>query len=41
MLRWVDRMISEASGVDSWNIRTGNLTQEDFSRISDAMGEIE
>ena len=36
----VDRMISEASGVDSWNIRTGNLTQEDFSRISDAMGEM-
>lgn len=36
----VDRMISEASGVDSWNIRTGNLTQEDFSKISDAMGEM-
>lgn len=36
----IDRMISEASGVDSWNIRTGNLTQEDFSRISDAMGEM-
>ena len=35
----VDRMISEASGVDSWNIRTGNLTQEDFSRISDAMAK--
>ncbi len=36
----VDRMISEASGVDSWNIRTGNLTQEDFTKISDAMGEM-
>lgn len=36
----VDRMISEASGVDSWNIRTGNLTQDDFSKISDAMGEM-
>ena len=36
----VDRMISEASGVDSWNIRTGNLTQEDFSKISDTMGEM-
>lgn len=36
----VDRMIAEASGVDSWNIRTGNLTQEDFNKISDAMGEM-
>lgn len=36
----VDRMISEASGVDSWNIRTGNLTQEDFAKISDTMGEM-
>ena len=36
----VDRMISEASGIDSWNIRTGNLSQEDFSRISDTMGEM-
>lgn len=36
----VDRLISEASGVDSWNIRTGNLTQEDFTKISDAMGEM-
>ena len=36
----VDRMVSEASGVDSWNIRTGNLTQEDFSKISDTMAEM-
>ena len=36
----VDRMISEASGVNSWNIRTGNLTQEDFSKISDTMGDM-
>lgn len=36
----VSRMISEASGVDSWNIRTGNLSQEDFNKIADAMGEM-
>lgn len=36
----VDRMLSDASGVDAWNIRTGNLTDEDFSKLSDAMGEM-
>lgn len=36
----VDRMLAEASGVDSWNIRTGNLTDDDFSKISEAMAEM-
>ena len=36
----VDRMLADASGVDSWNIRTGNLTDEDFQKLSDAMGEM-
>lgn len=36
----VDRMLSDASGVDAWNIRTGNLTDDDFSKISEAMGEL-
>lgn len=36
----VDRMLADASGVDSWNIRTGNLNDEDFSKLSDAMGEM-
>lgn len=36
----VDRMLADASGVDSWNIRTGNLTDDDFSKLSDAMGEL-
>jgi len=36
----VDRMLSEASGVDSWNIRTGNLSDDDFAKISEAMGEM-
>lgn len=36
----VDRMLSDASGVDGWNIRTGNLSDDDFSKLSDAMGEM-
>lgn len=36
----VDRMLADASGVDSWNIRTGNLSDDDFSKLSEAMGEM-
>lgn len=36
----VDRMLADASGVDAWNIRTGNLSDTDFEKISDAMGEM-
>ena len=36
----VDRMLADASGVDAWNIRTGNLSDEDFEKISTAMGEM-
>lgn len=36
----VDRMLADAAGVDSWNIRTGNLSDEDFEKISNAMGEM-
>jgi replicative DNA helicase len=36
----IDRMLADASGVDSWNIRTGNLSDEDFSKISETMGEM-
>ena len=36
----VDRMLSEASGIDSWNIRTGDLTNDDFAKISEAMAEM-
>ncbi len=36
----VDRMLAEASGIDAWNIRTGNLSGEDFEKLSDAMGEM-
>ena len=36
----VDRMLADASGVDAWNIRTGNLSDEDFTKLSEAMGEL-
>lgn len=36
----VDRMLAEAAGVDAWNIRTGNLSDDDFEKISTAMGEM-
>lgn len=36
----VDRMLADAAGVDSWNIRTGNLSDDDFAKITDAMGEM-
>lgn len=36
----VDRMLADASGVDSWNIRTGNLSDNDFAELSEAMGEM-
>ncbi len=37
----VDRMISDVSGVDNWKMRTGNLTEEEFQRIGDALGEMD
>lgn len=36
----VERMLSEASGVDSAGIRTGKLKGNDFVKISEAMGEL-
>lgn len=36
----VDRMISDVSGVDNWKIRTGNVEDEDFARIGDALGDM-
>lgn len=35
-----DRLISLESGVDSWKIRTGNLSDEDFPKIGFAMGTL-
>ena len=36
----VDRMISDVSGVNNWNIRTGNLSEDDFGKIGDALGDM-
>ena len=37
----VDRMISDISGVDNWKMRTGNLTDEEFQKIGDALAEMD
>ena len=37
----VDRIISDVSGVNNWNIRTGNISDDEFSRIGDALGEMD
>lgn len=34
----VDRLLSSQSGVDYWKITTGNLDEEDFAKIGEAMG---
>ncbi len=36
----VDRMLSAQADVDAWRITTGNLEEEDFARIGEAMGEL-
>lgn len=36
----VDRMLSMESGVDAWALRTGNLTDNDFEKIGQAMGAL-
>lgn len=36
----VDRMLSRESGVSAWALRTGNLTDDDFERIGQAMGTL-
>jgi len=37
----VDRMISDVSGVDNWRIRTGNVTEDDYGKIGDALEEMD
>lgn len=36
----VDRLLSMESGVDAWALRTGNLTDNDFEKIGEAMGTL-
>ncbi len=37
----VDRMISDVAGVDNWKMRTGNLSDDEFAKIGDALGEMD
>ena len=37
----VDRIISDVSGVDNWKMRTGNISEEDFQKIGDALSEMD
>ncbi|MEK9155894.1 MAG: replicative DNA helicase [Patescibacteria group bacterium] len=34
----VDRLLCSQAGVDSWKLRTGNLSEDDFHRLGPAMG---
>ncbi len=34
----VDRLLASQSGIDAWKLRTGNLSEDDFPRLGEAMG---
>lgn len=36
----VDRMLAAESGVDAWKIRTGDLNDDDFEKLGQAMGSL-
>lgn len=36
----VDRLLVGQADIDAWRLKTGKLQDEDFSRLSDAMGEL-
>lgn len=36
----VDRMLAAQADVDAWRITTGNLEDEDFAKLGEAMGEL-
>jgi replicative DNA helicase len=36
----VDRMVADEAGIDSWNLRTGNLSDDDFTNLSHAWGTL-
>jgi replicative DNA helicase len=36
----VDRLLSSEAGVDSWRIRTGDLSEDDFEKLGVAYGEL-
>ncbi len=36
----VDRLLAAESGVNAWNLRTGNMSDSDFEKIGQAMGTL-
>lgn len=40
-LEIVNRIISDYAGVDNWKIRKGNLVDDDFAKIGDALGDMD
>ncbi len=36
----VDRLLVSEADIDAWRLKTGNLKDQDFSKISDAMGKL-
>lgn len=36
----VDRLLAAEAGIDAWSIRTGNLNDEDFEKLGQAMGKL-
>lgn len=36
----VDRLLVAQADIDAWRLKTGKLEEEDFSRLSEAMGEL-
>ncbi len=37
----LERIISDVSGVDNWKMRTGNVNEEEMSKIEDAISEMD
>jgi len=36
----VDRLLVSQADIDAWKLKTGRLSEEDFNRLSEAMGEL-
>lgn len=36
----VDRLLVSQADIDAWKLKTGRLSEEDFTRLSEAMGEL-
>ena len=36
----VDRLLVNQADIDAWRLKTGRLEEEDFSKLSEAMGEL-